>query len=125
MRLMTPILFAATLAHSAAAEGTPGTTVQVAEIVTFRLVDGTDPDSFVEAADAMTPFLHSTVAMITRTLSSDDTGLWTDLITWSSLEAAKSAAAQMFEQPEAQPFMAMINPEGMDMRHATIHLKQE
>ena len=96
-----------------------------AEIVTFRLVEGTDTAAFLAAAEDMGPFLRSTGAMIQRTLSSDDTGLWTDHITWTSLDAAKSAAAQMFERPEAQPFMAMISPEGMDMRHATILMQME
>ncbi|MEP6196983.1 MAG: hypothetical protein ABJ162_01135 [Erythrobacter sp.] len=117
-------LFASTIAHPAAGEGS-GNTSPVAEVVTFRLVDGADPAAFVSAADDMGPFLRSTGAMIKRTLSVDDTGLWTDHITWTSLEAAKAASAQMFEQPAAQPFMAMISPEGMDMRHAPIQLQQE
>ena len=96
-----------------------------AEIVTFRLVEGTDTAVFLAAAEDMGPFLRGTGAMISRTLSSDDTGLWTDHITWTSLEAAKSAAAQMFERPEAQPFISMINPDGMDMRHATIQMQME
>ncbi|MEL6807443.1 MAG: hypothetical protein AAFO97_06655 [Pseudomonadota bacterium] len=124
MRITMTTLLAATIAHAAAAEGS-GTTHPVAEVVNFRLVDGTDPAAFVAAADDMGPFLRSTGAMITRTLSVDETGLWTDHITWTSLEAAKAAAAQMFEHPAAQPFMAMISPEGMDMRHAPIQLQQE
>ncbi|WP_415920846.1 hypothetical protein [Tateyamaria sp. SN6-1] len=124
MRKTMTSLFALTIAHAATAEGT-GPTGPVAEIVTFRLIDETDPAAFVAAADDMAPFLRSTGAMMRRTLSADDTGLWTDHITWTSLEAAKAAAAQMFERPEAQPFMAMINPEGMDMRHAGVQLQQE
>lgn len=123
--LTTPPLMTAPLARSAATEGTGGSTPPVAEIVTFRLVAGTDPADFTAAANQMGPFLRSTSAMIKRTLSADDTGLWTDHITWTSLAAARAAAAQMFERPEAQPFMAMINPEGMVMRHALIHLTQE
>ena len=126
MRMTLTNHFANIRAHAAAGEGTstpaPG---PVVEIVTFRLNDGTDPAAFVAAAQDMGPFLRNTGAMIARTLSSDDTGLWTDHITWTSLKAATSAAAQMFERPEAQPFMSMINPEGMDMRHAPVHLQQE
>ncbi len=96
-----------------------------AEIVTFRLVEGTDTAAFLSAADDMGPFLRSTGAMISRTLSVDENGLWTDHITWTSRDAARAAAAEMFERPEAQPFMAMISPEGMDMRHAGIQLQQE
>ncbi|MEL6467184.1 MAG: hypothetical protein AAFQ58_19655 [Pseudomonadota bacterium] len=124
MRITIPTLFAVTLAHAAAGEGSP-TPGPVAEIVTFRLVEGTDPAAFIAAADDMGPFLRRTGAMVKRTLSADDAGLWTDHITWTSLEAAKTAAAQMFEQPEAQPFMAMIDPKGMNMRHARIGLQQE
>ena len=124
MRTMITTLFTMTLAHAAAGEGT-GTSAPVAEIVTFRLIEGTEPAAFVAAAADMGPFLRSTGAMIKRTLSSDDTGLWTDHIIWTSLDAAQTAAAQMFEHPEAGPFMAMIDPNGMDMRHAPIQLQQE
>ncbi|WP_234423628.1 hypothetical protein [Tateyamaria sp. Alg231-49] len=124
MRTIMTTLFAATIAQAAAGEGS-GTINPVAEVVTFRLVEGTDPAAFIAAADDMGPFLRSTGAMIKRTLSVDETGLWTDHITWASFGAAKTAAAQKFEQPEAQPFMSMISPDGMDMRHAPIQLKQE
>jgi len=124
MRSLMTTLFALSIAHAATAEGT-GAAGPVAEIVTFRLAQGTDPAAFIAAANDMGPFLRGTGAMIARTLSSDDSGLWTDHITWTSLDAAKSAAAAMFERPEAQPFMSMIDPEGMVMRHAPIQLQQE
>lgn len=92
----------------------------IAEIVTFRLAAGTDVDTFTKAAEAMMPFLRSTGAMTGRILSCDPDGTWTDHITWTSLEAAKSAAKEMFDRPEAAPFMQMINPENMSMRHAPI-----
>jgi hypothetical protein len=94
----------------------------VAEIVTFRLIQGTDPHAFTKAAEAMMPFLHSTKAMTGRALSCDPDGLWTDHLTWTSLEAAQSAAKAMFERPEAAPFMQMIDPADMSMRHASIML---
>lgn len=97
----------------------------VAEIVTFRLVPGADPDTFTKAAQDMMPFLHSTNAMTGRILSCDPEGLWTDHITWTSLEAATSAAAALFERPEAAPFMQMIDPEGMSMQHAPILFQME
>ncbi|WP_299296712.1 hypothetical protein [uncultured Tateyamaria sp.] len=124
MRVLTTSLFALTIAHAASAEGA-GPSGPVSEIVTFRLIEGTSPAAFIDAADDMGPFLRSTDAMVKRTLSVDDTGLWTDHIVWTSLDAAKSAAAAMFERPEAAPFMAMIAPDGMDMRHAAIQLQQE
>ncbi|WP_415402609.1 hypothetical protein [Tateyamaria sp. SN3-11] len=98
---------------------------KTAEIVTFRLKPGTDPAAFAEAAENMMPFLHGTGDMIARTLSCDENGLWTDHITWTNRTAADTAAKAMFARPEAAPFMALIDPEGMDMRHATIHLTPE
>ncbi|MGJ8625420.1 MAG: hypothetical protein ACSHXB_00560 [Sulfitobacter sp.] len=92
----------------------------IAEIVTFRLVEGSNTDAFTKAAEAMMPFLRSTGAMTGRILSCDPDGTWTDHITWTSLEAATSAAKEMFERPEAAPVMQMIDPEGMSMRHAPI-----
>ncbi len=92
----------------------------VAEIVTFRLKPGSDPAAFAQAAEAMTPFLRSTGAMISRVLSADAEGLWTETITWTSMQAAKDAAAKMFQQPQAAPFMAMIDQTDMVMRHAQI-----
>ncbi|MEO0379438.1 MAG: hypothetical protein AAF252_04160 [Pseudomonadota bacterium] len=124
MRSFTPALFACGIAYAAAAEGTQHP-YPVAEIVTFRLVEGTDTAEFLAAANDMGPYLQSTGAMVKRTLSVDEVGLWTDHILWTSRLAAEAAAAAMFERPEAQPFMAMIDPNGMDMRHARIALQQE
>ena len=98
------------------------TDTTVSEIVTFRLKAHTDAEAFVAAAAALMPFLKSTGAMRSRTLSVDDAGLWTDHITWTSLAQAKRAAKGLFERPEAGPFLAMIAPAGMEMRHATVHL---
>ncbi|MGC1495193.1 MAG: hypothetical protein WA790_05240 [Sulfitobacter sp.] len=97
----------------------------VAEIVTFRLMPGADPETFIKAAKAMMPFLNSTKAMTGRILSCDPDGVWTDHLTWTSLAAATTAAKEMFERPEAAPFMQMINPEGMMMRHAPIQFQME
>ena len=94
---------------------------QVAEIVTFRLTQGSEAATLVAAANAMTPFLDSTGAFLSRTLSQNEDGLWTDHIVWTSLEAAQEAAAQMMQQPEAAPFMTLIDPDSVTMTHAPIH----
>ena len=125
MRALAFPLFALSLTHAAAAEGTGPAPAPVAEIVTFHLVPGTDPSDFIAAAEAMGPFLRGTGAMTGRTLSVDADGLWTDHITWTSLDAAIAAAEAMFARPEAQPFIAMIAQDGMTLRHAPISLQME
>lgn len=97
-------------------------TPTIAEIVTFRLKEGTDASVFTAAADQMTAFLRSTDALVSRSLSADDAGVWTEHILWTSEAAAKHAAKAMFERPEAVPFMEMIDTTDMTMRHATIAL---
>lgn len=93
----------------------------VAEIVTFRLVAGSDITAFAQAADGMSPYLKATGSVLSRTLSVDDTGLWTDHITWTSMAAAKAAAAEIMQEPDAAPFMQMIDPATVEMRHASVH----
>lgn len=94
----------------------------VAEIVTFRLAGDADPAAFVEAAQAMDPFLHDTGSVRSRTLSVDANGLWTDYITWSDMASARKAAEVIMQAPEAAPFMQMIDPETVTLRHADIEL---
>lgn len=114
------ILAMTTLAFGASDTARGALADPVAEIVTFRLVDGADAEAFATAANGMTPFLDSTGAVLSRTLSVDEDGLWTDYITWASMSAAKSAAAEIMQHQEAAPFMQMIDPATVDMRHANI-----
>lgn len=126
MRLMTTILFASTLAHASASEGTQNATAApVAEIVTFRLVQGSNPATFITNAQALEPFLRGTGALVHRTLSVDDTGLWTDHIVWTDQGAAQIASNQMFERPESKPFLAMIADKDMVFRYAPVQMQME
>ncbi|MGB7244685.1 MAG: hypothetical protein WBC93_21670 [Sulfitobacter sp.] len=97
----------------------------IAEIVTFRLKPGSSPAEFVATAANLADFLKSTGALRSRHLSCDDTGLWTDHITWTSMEAAKTVANDMFARPEAAPFMALIDTTDLKMRHAPLALHWE
>ena len=101
------------------------TQTQVAEIVTFRLIDGASRADFLSAAKGMEPFLKGTGAMIRRTLCEADDGTWTDHIIWTDMQSAKTAAQDIMQRPEAGPFMALIAPDDVQMRHAIIHLQQE
>ncbi|MEO9653220.1 MAG: hypothetical protein ABJ360_28190 [Roseobacter sp.] len=94
----------------------------VAEIVTFRLKPETSEQDFHAAADAMTPFLRSTGAMVSRTLSTDNDGQWTDHILWQTQEAATEASNAMFNRPEAAPFMEMIETADLIMKYAPVAL---
>ena len=103
----------------------PDPKATVAEIVTFRLAAGADPAAFLTAAAAVEPMLRAGGDVIARTLSCDDDGLWTDHITWTSMEAAKATAEKIMGDPIAAPMMQMIDPDGVQMRHAPIQYQQE
>ncbi len=124
LRSLTLALSLPLIAFSPAAEA--GSTAQpVAEIVTYRLNDGVIPAEHVEAAKATRAFLQETGAVIARTLSVDDTGLWTDHIIWTSLEAAKAAEAQAMQQPAFGAFFAGMDESSITLRHTTILMQLE
>ncbi|MEW9922118.1 hypothetical protein AB2B41_21130 [Marimonas sp. MJW-29] len=97
----------------------------VAEIVTFRLVPGTDTVAFVHAARALEPRLRATGHVLSRTLSADPDGTWTDHIVWTSHAVALQTAGEIMADPIAAPMMQMIDPDHVQMRHAEIHYRQE
>ena len=99
-------------------------TEEVAEIVTFRLNAGASRPEFHQAAQAITPALERTGAAKLRTLSVDADGLWTDHIIWTSMTGAKDAAALVMQDPAAAPFVAMIDPQSVQLRHAVIGFSQ-
>ncbi|MEO1733330.1 MAG: hypothetical protein AAFR45_06835 [Pseudomonadota bacterium] len=124
MRTFNSYVFASLMAFAPALDAASADQ-PVAEIVTFRLADGTDTAEFVDAALGMTGFLESTGAVLSRSLSRDENGLWTDYIVWRSMAAAKAAASDMPQQPEAADFMAPIVAESVNLRHARILMSQE
>ncbi len=97
----------------------------VAEIVTYRLKDGVDPQAHKKAAHGTIAFLTETGAVISRTLSVDETGLWTDHILWTSRAAAKKAEAQAMQRPEFGVFFSGMDESSVTMRHAPVMMQME
>lgn len=92
----------------------------VIEIVTFRLVADADAAVFRQAAAQTDAVLARNPAYGARVLTRDSDGLWTDIIHWSSMAAAETAAAGMMEDAGFAPFLAMIDPASVRMRHAGV-----
>lgn len=118
---MKTLVFAALLTLSAAdiARGGP-VDAPVMEIVTFRLAEGVSQKDFLTSAAKTEVLLRARGDVVRRWLTVDDTGLWTDLVEWTSQSAALKTAAEVVEHPDFQPFMAMIDPKTVSMRHAGI-----
>ncbi|MDW3222253.1 MAG: hypothetical protein R8G34_05095 [Paracoccaceae bacterium] len=119
-------LFTTLIAFAAADTGRAGSdTAQIAEIVTYRLKDGVTTQDVVKAAQATEPFLGSTGAVVSRSLSRDENGVWTDYILWTSLEAAKATEAQAMQRPEFMFFFAMMAEKTVELRYATVLMQMD
>lgn len=118
MRLIPLLTLCLTLAPADAARA--GGDGPVVEIVTFRLIAGADEGAFRQAAAATDAVLRTNPAYGARVLSRDEAGLWTDVVRWSSLTAAEAAAAGMMTDPAFGPFLSLIDPATVQMRHAQV-----
>ena len=92
----------------------------VLEIVSFKLIDGSDEGTFLDAARGTENMLRARGSLIRRFLVKDENGLWTDIIEWTSMEEALSAAEAVMQEPDFAAFGAMIDGPTVEMRHAPI-----
>ena len=97
--------------------------VAIAEIVTFRLRPGTDRARFLADAQATNQPVAAQPGFLRRSLSRDETGLWTDYVEWADAASAEAAAQAVMSLPEFAPFATAIDPDGMVMRHAAVVLQ--
>ena len=97
----------------------------VLEIVSFRLLEGSDEAAFLDAARGTEALLRERGSLVRRVLVRDAGGLWTDMVEWTSMEAALAAAETVVTHPDFAPFGAMIDPSTVDMRHAPIRWRMD
>ena len=113
------------LTFAAPQEGGAEAPTPVAELVTYRLKDGVSPAEHVDAAKATRAFLIDTGAVLSRSLSVDENGVWTDHILWTSQTAAKAAEEQAMQRPEFGAFFAGMDESSITMRHAPVLMQME
>lgn len=123
--MKTLLPFVATLAFAPAELARAGSAEPVLEVVTFRTVQGTDTEQFLNAARGTEALLRERDALVRRFLTVDETGLWTDVIEWTSMGEALAAAEAVMAHPDFAPFGSMIDPETVEMRHAPILWRME
>ena len=92
------------------------------ETVTFKLNKGVSRAAFVEAAQAISVFASKRDGFVSRRLSSNDDGLWIEHIEWKTLVAAKSAAADIGNDPTLGPCMNMIDGPSVALHHTTLEV---
>jgi len=119
MTLIAPTL-TITFAPSDARAGGMAAPQPIAEIVTFRLMPGIEEAAFLSAAQATAAPVAAQPGFLRRSLSRDETGLWTDYVEWADQQSARAAMQAVMRLPEFAPFSAAIDPEGMVIRHAVV-----
>lgn len=87
------------------------------EAALFRLKEGTNEEAFLMASDATMTALRSYSGFIRREVLKSGDGQWLDLIYWSSLEEAMSAAEQIMSDPSCHPFLEMLDMKSLTMLH--------
>jgi hypothetical protein len=93
-----------------------------AEIVTFRTKDGVADADYLADAAKLDAYLKSCPGFITRRLSKNEDGLWTDYLEWASKEAAIKAGEGFMSQPAGLAMMELSVEDSFTMRHEPILL---
>jgi hypothetical protein len=102
--------------HEAQAENA-NMSPNIIEIVSFKLVKGAEDAAFLKAVEATNTFLKSQKGFVARRMSRDETGTYIDHVEWATLDNAKAAVELSMQQPDLVPFLQMIDPNSMSMRH--------
>jgi hypothetical protein len=96
----------------------------VMEIVRFGVATGASRAEVASAGAALESWLRSQPGFVARRLCREADGNWIDIVEWSDLASAKTAADAIMSTPAAARFMALIDPKSVEMSHASIELSQ-
>ncbi|MEM7635279.1 MAG: hypothetical protein AAF299_12005 [Pseudomonadota bacterium] len=92
------------------------------ETVMFKLNGGISREAFIEAAKAINDFVNERDGFVSRRLSCGDDGLWIEHVEWETLEAARSAAAEIGDDPKLVPVMKAIDEQSVKLHHTTLEI---
>ncbi len=95
----------------------------VIETVKYSLVAGATEQDLVAATKQSQTFISSLPGFLYRSLSQhEETGTWTDVVYWNSMEEAKAAGQQFETSEDCKPLMSLIDPASLDMKHEVIKM---
>ena len=90
----------------------------IVEVSQFRLVEGTDEEEFLRAAEeTQAGYLQQQPGFQSRELLRADDGVWMDIVRFASLEAAQQAFQGFNGHPSARAFEAMLDVSNVTMSH--------
>ncbi len=80
------------------------------DVVTFRLIDGADPEAFRKLDDRLqTEFFYHQPGLIRRTTAVAADGTWISISHWNSAADIEAADAKTTERNEFTPLLAIID----------------
>jgi hypothetical protein len=94
--------------------------MQSIELVTFRLMPGTDRAAFVDSARRTEAAVRRQPGFLARMLTEGEEGTWTDIVTWASHADAMAAAEAVMSDPDFAAFGAMIDGPSVRISHSTL-----
>lgn len=81
------------------------------EVVLFRLQPTVTRADFLTAVDETTDLLKTQDGFLGRTVSQAESGEWLDILSWTSIEAAKAAVAVFQTEPAGKRFSGYLDGE--------------
>jgi hypothetical protein len=95
-----------------------GETAPVAlEVVLYRLASGVEEARFLAETAWMQQWLEVQPGYLSRELAKSADGLWIDIVTWRTMEAAAQAAEKFGQEPKAQEFGLYVDLAELQMLH--------
>lgn len=94
--------------------------MQAIELVTFRLMPGTDRAAFLAKAQATEAVVRRQPGFVARMLGEAEDGSWSDIVTWASRAEALAAAERVMADPAFLPFVRMIDGATARMSHSAL-----
>lgn len=87
------------------------------EIVKFKSKPGIGLEEFKIALQSLDKFVRQQPGFISRKLGVDDQGRWWDLVAWTDLQAARTAADLVMQSEECLAVFALMDEESIEMNH--------
>ena len=95
----------------------------VLECVIFKLNDSASEEEALVKLSELTLIVQEFDGYVSRSLSINEAGEWMDLVYWTDLASAKSAAQKVMENPKALEAFAVIDESTIQMRHFELKKK--
>jgi hypothetical protein len=99
------------------AKGKTYMTGSIAEIVTFKLAKGVNEATFLEASQTAEAFMRTRKGFISRRLTRNADGVYTDYVLWENEVDAKAAMEASMTDARVGPFVQSIDGASMKADH--------